>query len=217
MEWERPISDGVGYAPPSAIGQRLAVTHTRDVMRIYDVYKALYDSRQPWLPVEPIFDDPAGAASAKTEKWSIKNRRTGVREMAAYGTWFSHVFFQRYGYQIPGYGTIGADAPLQTSEFTHHDFMVKGDIGEITRHYSEVLGMRPERPPALQGDWLPGPRRVFKMRPGETHWYRGFVSPNNICGKLKFFVPRDLSMVPDRSAEQRVGAVGITLHLLLCL
>ena len=212
LEWERPISDGVGYAPPSSIGQRIAVMRTRDVIRIYDVYKAMYDSRQPWLPLEPIFDDPVKAASAKVGEWSIKNRRTGVREMTAYGTWFNHLFFQRYGYDIPGYGTIGKDAPLQTSEFTHHSFLVKGDISEITRHYSEVLGMRSEEPPFLKGDWRPGTRQVLNLSPGETWWYRGFVSPNNICGKLKFYARKDLSMVPDRSAEQKVGAVGITLH-----
>ncbi len=214
LEWARPLGDGVGYAPPDTIGLRMAVMRTRDVVRIYDVFQAMRDSRQPWLPVKPIFDDPAGAAGDEAGAWTIKKRRTGAREMAVYGTWFTHVFFQRYGYQIPGYGTVGADAPLQTSEFTHHDFLIKGDIGEVTRYYSEVLGLRPEEPPALQGDWLPGPQRLFKMPPGTSQWYIGFVSPNNICGKLKFFVPRDPSNVPDRSAEQKIGTVGITLHSL---
>ncbi|MEO1576215.1 MAG: hypothetical protein AAFU65_14815, partial [Pseudomonadota bacterium] len=48
------------------------------------------------------------------------------------------------------------------------------------------------------------------MGPGVSHWYRGFVSPNNICGKLKFFVPEDI--VRDRSVRQRPGELGITLH-----
>ena len=33
--------------------------------------------------------------------------------------------------------------------------------------------------------------------------YRGYVSPNNICGKLKFFVTR--SIKPDLSEHQRIG------------
>ena len=60
------------------------------------------------------------------------------------------------------------------------------------------------------GDWQAGPKAVFGMVPGTSHWYRGFVSPNNICGKLKFFVPLDQR--PDRSENQRPGEIGITLH-----
>ena len=214
LEWAHPVGEGVGYSPADTIGLRMAVMNTRDVVRIHDVFQELRKSRQPWLPTPPIFDDPLGVVAGEQRKPSIKDRRTGVREMAVYGSWFNHVFFQRYGYRIPGYGTVGADAPLQTSEFTHHDFLIKGDVGEVTRYYSQVLGLRPEGPPSLHGDWLPGPRRVFKMKPGTSHWYIGFVSPNNICGKLKFFAPRDLATVADRSAQQRIGELGITLHSL---
>jgi len=42
--------------------------------------------------------------------------------------------------------------------------------------------------------------------------YRGYVSPNNICGKLKFFVTRGIK--PDLSEHQRIGEMGITLHSL---
>ena len=52
------------------------------------------------------------------------------------------------------------------------------------------------------------------MEPGESHWYRGFVSPNDISGKLKFFISRDPDYVRDRSNHQRVGELGITLHSL---
>ena len=52
------------------------------------------------------------------------------------------------------------------------------------------------------------------MEPGESHWYLGFVSPNNICGKLKFVAARDPGYVRDRSRQQRVGEPGITLHSL---
>jgi hypothetical protein len=62
----------------------------------------------------------------------------------------------------------------------------------------------------VDGDWLKGPKRVFDMPNGSAHLYQGFVSPNNICGKLKFFIP--LQTKPDRSEHQRVGELGITLH-----
>jgi catechol 2,3-dioxygenase-like lactoylglutathione lyase family enzyme len=131
--------------------------------------------------------------------------------MAVYQNSANHVFFQRYGYQIPGYGTVGEHAPLRTSEITHHDFVITGDIDEVTAYYSQVLGFKPEAEEAvIDGDWQAGPKAVFGMAPGSSHWYRGYVSPNNICGKLKFFVP--LVPRPDRSERQRPGEKGITLH-----
>jgi hypothetical protein len=59
---------------------------------------------------------------------------------------------------------------------------------------------------------MKGPKQVFQMPDGYSHYYRGFVSPNNICGKLKFFVPR--GQKADLSSHQRVGELGMTLHSL---
>ena len=210
LEWEQPLGPGVGYAPPETVGQRMAVMRTRDIFRLHDVFLDLRNKAgQPWLPTEPVFDDLYGL---DTGRISIKERRVGVRENAVYGQVFNHVFFQRYGYTVPGYGTINDAAPLQTSEFTHHDFIVKGDLAEVTGYYMSVLGLRAENDPVIDGDWQKGPGRVFLMEPGESHWYRGFVSPNNVCGKLKFFSAMDPEHVRDRSERQRVGELGITLH-----
>ncbi|MCS6967350.1 MAG: hypothetical protein RMJ44_02900 [Cytophagales bacterium] len=210
LAWEKPLGPGVGYAVPETIGQRMAVMMTKDIMRLVDIYKLERENGEKWLPIEPIFDDLYNLSSGKP---SFFNRPIGVRETAIYGEWFVHVFFQRYGYTIPGYGTINPEAPLQTSEFTHHDFIIKGDMETVTRYYSQALGLQPEEPaPVIDGDWQKGPRRVFDMPPGYSHYYRGFVSPNNICGKLKFFVPR--APKPDHSQHQRIGELGITLHSL---
>ena len=212
LEWEQPLGPGVGYAPPETVGQRMAVMRTRDIMRLYDVFSDLrHKAGQPWFPVEPVFDDIYGLG---TDNVSIQERRVGVRENAVYGRLFNHVFFQRYGYTVPGYGTINEAAPLQASEFTHHDFIVKGNLAEVTGYYTSVLGLRAENDPVISGDWQTGPGQVFLMEPGESHWYRGFVSPNNICGKLKFFSATDPELQRDRSARQRVGEPGITLHSL---
>jgi len=210
IEWSDPLGPGVGYAPPETVGQRMAVMRTKDIIRLDDVYKDLRKAGMPWLPTPPVYDD---LYDLDEGAYSIVNRRVGVREMAVYGELFNHVFFQRYGYTIPGYRTI-SDAPLQTSEFTHHDFIVDGDLGEVTAYYVDVFGFVSENEPVLDGDWQPGPQAVFGMEPGEAHWYRGFVSPNNICGKLKFFSARDRAHVRDRSEHQRLGELGITMHTL---
>ena len=212
LAWETPLGPGVGFAPPETVGTRMAVMRTEDIFRITDVFTDLRDrAEQPWLIAGPVYDDLYNATEGQP---SITNRRVGVREMGIYGAPFNHVFFQRYGYTIPGYGTVASDTPLRTSEFTHHDFFVAGDLAEVTAYYADVLGFKPENDPVLDGAWQAGPATVFQMEPGRSHWYRGFVSPNNICGKLKFFSVEGLHTVDDRSHRQRPGELGITLHSL---
>lgn len=208
LEWDQPLGPGVGYAPPETIGHRMAVMRTEDIFRLHDVFTDVRASGEALLPIAPVFADLYEMTEGRPDFF---NRRVGVRESATYGPLVNHVFFQRYGYRIPGYGTIGDHSPLRTSEFTHHDFVISGDIDEVTAYYSQVLGFRPEADEAtIDGDWQDGPREIFGMAPGASHWYRGFVSPNNICGKLKFFVPRGPR--PDRSQHQRPGELGITVH-----
>lgn len=210
LVWEKPTGEGIGYVMPETIGQRMAVMKTKDIIRIVDIYKMERAAGKKWLPIDPIFDDPLKVNVGK--KSDFFARPVGVRETAIYGDWFTHVFFQRYGYEVPGYGTIGEHSPLQTSELTHHDFTIKGDIDAVTMYYSQALGLKPEQEKhSVDGDWLKGPKQVFQMPDGYSHDYVGFVSPNNICGKLKFFVPRG-GASKDRSEHQRIGELGMTLH-----
>ena len=206
LVWEKPTGRGVGYAPPETIGQRMAVMRTNNIFRLVDIYEAAREAGEKWLPLEPIADDLFGLDDQKKDFF---NRPVIVRETGVYGEFFNHVFFQRFGYHIPGYGDIGAHSILKTSEFTHHDFIIKGDINQLN-YLQTVFGLKSEKPPEIDGDWQKGPKRVFQFQPGESHWYWGFVSPNNICGKLKFFVP--LGNKLDRSEHQRPGELGITLH-----
>jgi len=210
IEWDSPLGPGVGFAPPETVGMRMAVMRTQDIVRLADIFSDLREeSAKPYLLAGPVYDD---LYDATTGDLTISNRRVGVREMGVYGQGFNHVFFQRYGYTIPGYGTITDKSPLRTSEFTHHDFFVSGNLDQVTAYYSDVLGFKSENATVIDGEWQPGPKAVFQMGPGRSHWYRGFVSPNNICGKLKFFSVEGLHQVDDRSDRQRPGELGITLH-----
>lgn len=208
LEWKKPLGDGVGYAPVETIGSRIAVMRTTDIFRLYDIYETARDiGKKLWLPTEPIADDLFGLNTGERDFF---NRPIIVRENAVYGQFFNHIFFQRYGYVIPGYGTIADDTVLKTSEFTHHDFIIDAESMDQIGYLSTALGLQAEEEPALDGDWLKGPKRVFQMEPGFSHWYQGFVSPNNICGKMKFFIPNGVKT--NRSQHQRIGEKGITLH-----
>lgn len=89
--WEKPLGEGVGYAVPETIGQRMAVMKTGDILRLYDLYGTLRDNKQLWLPTEPIADDLFGLN--KPDKISFFKRPVLVRENAVYGDFFTHVFF----------------------------------------------------------------------------------------------------------------------------
>ncbi len=208
LAWQNPLGNGVGYTQPETIGQRMSVMQTSDIIRLYDVYKMLRSQQKKWLATEPIADDLFGLN--KPDSNSFFKRPILVRENAVYGDFFNHVFFQRYGYHIEGYGTINKNAPLKTSEFTHHDFMIQIDSMKQLMYLQTALGLKAEKPPMIDGDWQVGPKATFLMPDGYSHWYQGFVSPNNICGKLKFFLPRGTK--PNMSNHQRVGEMGITLH-----
>ncbi len=208
LEWDKPLGEGIGYAPVETIGSRIAVMRTNDIFRLYDIYQTARDvGKKPWLPTEPIADDLFGLNTGERDFF---NRPILVRENAVYGEFFNHIFFQRYGYVIPGYGTIESGTKLKTSEFTHHDFVINATSMDQMSYLSTALGLTAEEEPTIDGDWLKGPKRVFQMEPGFSHWYQGFVSPNNICGKLKFFIPRGIKT--NKSAHQRIGEKGITLH-----
>jgi hypothetical protein len=209
LVWEKPLGSGVGYHEPETIGSRMMVMKTKDIVRLTDLFKMLrFEKQEQWLPTEPMFDDPVRIN--KAGETDFFKRPKGVRENAVYGEYFTHVFFQRYGYEIPGYGTINDSTPLKTSELTHHDWFIKADSMQQLMYLQTALGLKAERAAEIDGDNLKGPKAVFMMRDGYTHWYQGFVSPNDICGKLKFFMPRGPK--PDRSANQRPGELGLTMH-----
>ncbi|QLG45061.1 hypothetical protein [Costertonia aggregata] len=208
LEWERPLGNGIGYTPIETIGSRIAVMRTHDIFRLYDIYKTARDmGKKQWFPTPPVADDLYGLNTGERDFF---NRPVIVRENAVYGAFFNHIFYQRYGYIIPGYGTIEDATKLKTSEFTHHDFIINAKSMHQMSYLCTALGLQAEDKPALDGDWLKGPQQVFQMEPGFSHTYQGFVSPNNICGKMKFFIPNGIR--PNKSEQQRIGEKGITLH-----
>ena len=205
--WENALGPGIGYVPPETIGQRMSVMKTEAIFRLFDIYDTARKNGKQWLPTYPVSDDLFGLNTGEKDFF---DRPVLVRENAVYGAFFNHVFFQRYGYHIEGYGTISDSSKLRTSEFTHHDFIIKIESMDEMAYLSTALGLKAEKEPEIDGDWLKGPKAVFLMQPGDSHWYQGFVSPNNICGKLKFFIPIGNKL--DRSQHQRLGELGITMH-----
>lgn len=210
IQWDK-LLPGVGYARPDTPGQRMAVMRTADIFRITDVFRDALAAGEPWLVLDPVLDNIYQDA---VQKPNLHNRSTGVRENSIWGAWFNHVFFQRYAYDLPGYGYINNNAVFKTSEFTHHDFITDRPLAQSLAYYVRALGFKPEQPaPVVDGYWQKGAAAVFNMTPGHSHGYLGMVSPNNISGKLKFFHPFDHISL-SRMDKVAVNARGINLHSL---
>ena len=210
LQWDK-LLPGVGYARPDTPGQRMAVLRTSDIFRIVDVFRDDKEAGNPWLVQDPILDT---IYQDDTKSPTLFHRRVGVRETAIWGEWFNHIFFQRYGYDLPGYGYINQDSVFRTSEFTHHDFIMDKPLEETVGYYVTALGFRPEqKAPVIDGYWQKGAASVFNMPPGHSHQYIGMVSPNNISGKLKFFRPYDHIPI-SRMDRVAANAKGINIHSL---
>ena len=207
LVWDKLANEGVGLVPPRSIGQRIAVMMCNDIYRIKDIFDNASTDAVEWNATDPIADDLFDLNNGEKDFFK---RPVLVRENAVYGRFFNHIFFQRYGYQIDGYGTIDPKTTLQTSEFTHHDFFVNATSLDEVSYLSTALGLKAEDEIKIDSAAQKGPKAVFQMQEGEGHWYQGFVSPNNICGKLKMFVPTEPTQ--DHSDNQKLGAKGITMH-----
>lgn len=206
LHWEKPLGDGVGYGRPGTIGSRVMAMLTTDIYRLHDIYHDARMAGEPWLVSEPVRQSLTGDDSPR----GFFERPVGTREMAVYGPQWNHLFFQRYGYTVPGYGNVHLNTRLRTSEITHHDFFVRVDSMAQLAYLEKVLGLQADGAPSLNGDWMPGPRSLYFLQPGESYWFQSFQSPNNVAGKLRFFVP--VQPRADRSAPQRPGHTGVTAH-----
>lgn len=82
LEWSNIQGQGVGYAQPETVGQRMLVMRSQDIFRLHDIFSDARKSGEKWLPTEPVYDDLYKMTDGKL---NVLNRRIGVREMAAYG------------------------------------------------------------------------------------------------------------------------------------
>ncbi len=205
--WDEPLGPGVGYARPGTIGMRIAAMLTQDIFWLHDIYQDARDGGEPWLVTTPIRQGVLGDFDGP---FSFYEHAATTREMAVYGQDVNHLFYQRYGYTIPGYGNIHLGTRLGTSELTHHDLFVQVDSMEQLQYLVSALGLVADGPPTLEGEWLRGPRTLYMLQPGESYWFQTFHSPNNICGKLRFFIP--VEPRANRADKQAPGYGGITAH-----
>lgn len=204
--WEKPLSQSVGYSPPGSVGTRLLGMVTTDIFNLYDIYQDARESGEIWLPTLPFRQ----SLTQDTGPAGFYDRQYTYREMAVYGPWVNHLFTQRYGYTVPGYGNIHLATRLNTSEIVHHDFWVQIDSMAQLSYLERILGFIPDQDPYFSGDFHPSAAHLYHLKPGEAFWAQDYSSPNNIGGKLRFFVP--LFTRTAKPLQPMPGRNGVCAH-----
>lgn len=149
MCWEKPRSAGLGLRGLATRGGRWTASLTDDVTSIANRAEIASRAR----PDDTKFVAPqwtviyGGGSSGGGEGPSFEDLfqkpLVGVREMLFFRRLTRQVFFQRFDYTIPTYGTTDPDSPFKASQITHFGLVVQAasnDAPEIS-FYEDALGL----------------------------------------------------------------------------
>ncbi len=218
MLWEKPPVPGLGLVRPLTVGGRWLTARTSDIMRLRDAYMDAVTQGEEWVVSELI----RNIIREGKEGAGFYERFVGVREMMVLGQETRQVYFQRYGYDVPGYGTIADTSPLGVSESTHMGIVVP-DLSQLD-FYSEVLGLKlenrhevlPAQPDTRPDVTMSGNTAAIHplmRREGETYSFVTFVTPRANVGRMYVVAPQDKQ--PDMRDHSRPGVTGLCLSTYL--
>jgi uncharacterized glyoxalase superfamily protein PhnB len=214
MVWDVPPRPGLGNSRPLTVGSRWLTARTNDILYLRDTFMDVVQAGEDWR----VSDLIRQTIREGQEAAGFYRRFVGVREMMVVGPETRQVFFQRYGYDVPGYGTINANSALQVSEGTHGGIVVP-DLNHLD-FYTEVFGLElekrevaaPARPDKrvdinIKGNTLAiGP---LMRNEGESYQFATLVTPAAKVGRLYVIAPE--SALPDMREQSRPGVAGMCL------
>ena len=214
MAWDSPARPGLALARPLSVGSRWITARTDDIVALRDAYLDDLAAGQTWL----VSDLVRQIIREGQEAAGFYGRFVGVREMMVVGPYSRQVFFQRYGYEVAGYGTVGPTSPLRVSEATHGGIVVP-DLNHL-EFYTDVLGLKlekretaaPAQPTTRSDTTFNGNTDTLGplMRTaGETYQYATLVTPAAQVGRLYVIAPQAIE--PDLRDQARPGVSGLGL------
>ncbi len=219
MRWDSPLNAGLGVARHlRCIGSRWGTRLTTNVLSIANHAQTARDAGEPLEWVEPLLDvigEVAGGQAAR----AFLDPIVGVREMAVFQPLYRQVFFQRFGYSSPLYGTVDPQSLHATSQFTHCGLMVATDAHDVFEFYDGVLGLKRWMDSATTYEKSKGGRRLYALEPGEGFHIVDFDDPRSghtltdrRSGKLKCIRLAGSANITDRQHESRAGCLGLSAY-----
>jgi catechol 2,3-dioxygenase-like lactoylglutathione lyase family enzyme len=219
MQWERPLNEGLGIAPNlRCVGSRWGVRVTQSVMNIVNHAQRAREAGQPLTLIDPVLA-VIGEVSGVRASRPFLDPIVGVREMVLMLPLYRQVFFERFGYESPGYGRIHPDCLFRTSQHTHFGLMIANDDAHVLDFYDEVLGLQRMLDEHTPYDNATGSRSIFGLEPGEGFHMVDFDDPRSgralaerLSGKLKCVRFAANARIDQRLDHSRPGCLGYSLY-----
>jgi catechol 2,3-dioxygenase-like lactoylglutathione lyase family enzyme len=219
MQWERPRNEGLGIAPNlRCIGSRWGVRVTHSVSNIVNHAQRAREAGAPLTLVEPVLA-VIGEVSGTRAARPFRDAIVGVREMVLLQPLYRQVFFERFGYESPGYGQVNPHALLRTSQHTHCGLMIADDDPQLLDFYDQVLGLQRWMDEHTPYDNATGSRTIFGLEPGEGFHMVDFDDPRSgralaerRSGKLKCVRFAAGARIDDLRDRSRAGCLGYSLY-----
>ena len=187
--WEKPTNDGLGLTRLITPGSRWTSTLTRDVLQLFNHAEIAQRNGFDISIVPPQWSQIYDFGKSEPFTGDV----CGVRELVIIQACTRQVFFERFGYDLPYYGSVNESSKFRTSQFTHGGLVFQSDDAKSVMFYIDVLGLKPVTVEQLQTyDMLDeGWRRLYEMRPGDVYYgttvdppYSGDTPDRMFSGRL---------------------------------
>ncbi|AFY61306.1 hypothetical protein [Synechococcus sp. PCC 6312] len=219
MAWESPTGPGLGLASMKVIGNRWGTTLTNDLLNLLNHFELLAQrSPDTYRYTEPLWSQ-IYASATPARAWV--DPLLGVRESLWLTPLTRHVFFQRFNYQLPHYGSVNPHSFFQTSQITHVGLVIQDDSSEVLDFYDQVLGLLRARDGLVDRyEDNPAARPILDLGPGDYYYTTDFDDPRSSVtdisqvrsGRLKVIRFPQAMALENKLLESRPGQLGISLY-----
>jgi catechol 2,3-dioxygenase-like lactoylglutathione lyase family enzyme len=177
MIWDEPLNEGLEQVKMLVPGSRWASMLTQDVYRIYNHAQYAQEEGYDIHLVKPQW----GVIYKIGEGEPFFGDMAGVREMILMRPLSRQMFFQRFGYTIPDYGTVNPDCRFKSSQVTHVGLVYESDDGQTADFYGDVLGLlqTKEEYRSDYADLSEATRLIYGMEPGDYYYGYQFDDPRS--------------------------------------
>ena len=219
MEWDKPISDGLGISDFKFKGSRWTAALTNNIMNISN--HALVSERQGQ---EVKYIEPQWSIIYQTKDGlnPFKDPLVGVREMLYFRPLTRHIFYQRFNYKIPRYGNVNLDSHFETSQVTHFGLVIQDDSKKTMDFYEKGLGLmlvRDGSSSPVVYDPKSASSIIWGLEPGEMNDHRDYDDYRSSkefmkarSGRLKIIRFPEATKIKNMLDVSRPGHKGLTLY-----
>lgn len=177
MQWEKPTNEGLQMLSMKMTGTRWGTAVTNDILNILN---HVDEAKKAGFPVKYIYPQWDVIYNRDRKIRPFVDTAIGVREMMLMQPLTRQIFFQRFNYTLPYYGTINEGCTFKTSQFTHAGIVVQDDSRETLRFYEETLGLlRVRDDDETTYESSETARQIFELQPKERFSVTTFDDPRS--------------------------------------